>query len=113
VHELALSQAIAESVAEHAAGRPVTLVQVRVGHLRQVVPESLAFAWELLTENSELDGARLEIEHVPAVVSCRRCGITTRLDLPVLLCGACSGTDLELRSGNEFDIRAIEMTEVA
>jgi hydrogenase nickel incorporation protein HypA/HybF len=113
VHELALSQALADRVAEHAAGRPVTLVQVRVGHLRQVVPESLAFAWELLTEQTELEGARLEIEHVPAVVECQRCRTTTRLDLPLLLCGTCGGTDVELRSGEEFGIRAIEFREVA
>jgi hydrogenase nickel incorporation protein HypA/HybF len=113
MHELALSQALAERVAERAAGRPVTLVQVRIGHLRQVVPESLAFAWELLTEQSELDGARLEIEHVPAVVQCTTCGATTRLDLPVLVCGTCGGSGVELRSGDEFTIRAIELAEVA
>jgi hydrogenase nickel incorporation protein HypA/HybF len=112
VHELALCEALAGRVAEHADGRSVTLVQVRIGHLRQVVPESLSFAWELLTARSELDGARLEIEHVPAVVECSACGAETCLDLPVLLCGTCGASDVELRSGDEFSIRAIELTEV-
>ena len=74
MHELSLAQAIADTTARYADGRPVAMVRVRIGHLRQVVPDSLQFAWELLTVDSVLDGAGLSIEHVPAVVRCADCG---------------------------------------
>ena len=38
MHELALAQAIADTVSRRAEGRGVELVAVRIGHLRQVVP---------------------------------------------------------------------------
>ena len=45
VHELSLSSAILETVLKHADGRKVNTVELTVGALRQVVPESLDFYW--------------------------------------------------------------------
>lgn len=109
MHELSLCQAICESVARYADGRDVRRVDVRIGHMRQVVPESLHLAWELLTEHTNLGGCELVIEHVPAVVRCEICGADTTLDWPVLMCGACERTDVALRSGEELDIVSIEV----
>lgn len=109
MHELSLCQAICESVARYADGREVRRVDVRVGYLRQVVPESLHMAWELLTEHTNLGGAELVIEHVPAVVLCSACGAETTLDWPVLMCGACERTEVGLRSGEELDIVSIDV----
>jgi hydrogenase nickel incorporation protein HypA/HybF len=113
VHELSLAQAIADTTLRHADGRPVAAVHVRIGHFRQVVPESLLFAWELLTDDSALAGAALGIEHVEAVVECSGCGARTTLDLPVLACGSCGTTEVTLVSGDEFTIQTIDVAEVA
>ena len=51
MHELSLSTAIVDTVLRHAAGRRVRVVSLRVGALRQVVPDSLTFAWEVLTQD--------------------------------------------------------------
>jgi hydrogenase nickel incorporation protein HypA/HybF len=112
VHELALCQAIATTVDRHADGRPVTRVRVRIGHLRQVVPESLRFSWTLLTDGSALDGAELLVEHVPAVARCESCGARTTLELPVLVCATCFGHDVSLESGEELMIDSIDVMEV-
>ena len=77
MHELALCQAIVDTVGRHADGRRVERVDVRIGHFRQVVPDSLQFSWELLTEGTDLAGCRLVVDHVPAVVECRACGAAT------------------------------------
>ena len=73
MHELSLCQAIVDSAGAHADGRHIERVTVRIGHLRQVVPDSLLFSWELLTDGTDLAGSVLEIEHVPAVVVCAAC----------------------------------------
>ena len=111
MHELALGQAIADTVERHADGRHVERVLVRIGHLRQVVPDSLQVSWQLLVEGTDLDGCALEIEHVPAVVECRTCAATTTLELPVLACAACGSLDVELRSGEEFLIVASDVVQ--
>jgi hydrogenase nickel incorporation protein HypA/HybF len=113
VHELSIAQAIADTAARHADHRPVAEVRVRIGHLRQVVPDALAFAWTLLVEGTALDGARLVVEPVPAVVSCRRCHVHTPLDLPLLVCAGCGGSDVSIESGEELEVRSIDVAEVA
>ena len=102
-----MCEAIAHKVVDRAAGRHVTRVIVRVGHLRQVVPEAMTFSWEMLTTATVLEGAALEIEHVPVTVACA-CGAVTTLDVPVLACASCGSGDVELRSGDELILVALE-----
>lgn len=108
MHELSLCQAICATVLERADGRPVCRVDVRIGYLRQVVPDSLQFSWEMLTEGTDLEGCVLVIDHVPAVVRCRACGVDTTLDWPVLACATCEGHDVELLSGEELQIASFD-----
>ena len=110
MHELALSQAIAQTVTRRAEGHRVERVEVRIGHFRQVVPDSLQFSWELLTCGTELAGCELVIEHVPAVLACRECGNATNLDLPILVCATCESTDVLLLTGEEFLVASIDRT---
>ena len=84
-----MCEAIARKVVDRAAGRRVLTVTIRVGHLRQVVPDAMTFAWEMLTTTTSLDGTRLEIEHVPATVWCDGCTSVTTLDVPVFACATC------------------------
>ncbi|MET0729322.1 MAG: hydrogenase maturation nickel metallochaperone HypA [Acidimicrobiales bacterium] len=109
MHELSLGQAILDHVEARAGGRPVQRVDVRIGHLRQVVPESLQFAWEMLTEGTALAGCPLVVEHVPAVVRCRACRTDSTLRWPILMCAACESHDVELLSGEELQIASLDV----
>jgi hydrogenase nickel incorporation protein HypA/HybF len=111
VHELSICEAILGHVSAKVGDRPVEGVHVRIGYLRQVVPESLLFSWEMLTEASGRAGLELTVEHVPAVVHCRACGADTTLDLPALVCATCEGHDVDLRSGGELEVAWIEVAE--
>jgi hydrogenase nickel incorporation protein HypA/HybF len=111
VHELSLCDAILGTTMKHAEGRPVTQVTVRIGHLRQVVPDALRFGWEVLTEPTELRGCELVVEQIPASVECQGCGAVSTLDLPVLMCGTCGSFDVTLLTGEEFLIVAMELAE--
>ena len=62
MHELSLSSAIVETVERHADGRRVTVVSMRIGALRQVVPDSLAFYFEIVARGTVCEGARLDHE---------------------------------------------------
>lgn len=112
MHELALCQAIAESATRHAHGRPVSQVAVRIGHLRQVVPESLLFSWEVLTSGTDLEGSLLDVEHVPVTIECQACHATTTLDTPIVLCRACGDADVTVLTGEELLVVSLELTEV-
>jgi len=110
MHELSIASAVLGCVERHAEGRRVVAVRVRVGALRQVVPDSLAFHWGIVARGGCCDGAALELEPVPARVRCPRCGATWQLDEPVLRCGACGGS-AEVISGEELRVESIEVEE--
>ena len=112
MHELSLCEAIAGAVNRHAGGRPVTRVLVRIGHLRQVVPDALTFSWQMICTGTDLEGSLLEVESVPATVACRACGAETTLDMPIVACGQCFSRDVELLSGEEFAVVSLELAEV-
>jgi hydrogenase nickel incorporation protein HypA/HybF len=107
MHELSICTSIARIVEQHAAGRPVDRVMLDVGHLRQVVPETLRYSWEIVVSDTDLAGSSLVIEHVPAVIACRSCGTDTIIDVPVFRCG-CGSTDVEVTSGRELLVRSLE-----
>lgn len=111
MHELSLCRAIADTVRDHAAHRTVSRVAVQIGHLRQVVPDTLQFCWTLAVEETDLEGCVLAIEHVPAVVACAKCATETTIDRPVLLCGLCGNRAVELVSGEEFLVASIDVLE--
>jgi hydrogenase nickel incorporation protein HypA/HybF len=113
VHELSISAAIVDTAVRHAAGRRVTVVSVRLGHLRQVVPDSLEHWFGLVSRDTVCEGARLEQEIVPARLRCAPCGIEWRIDAPAFRCPECRGADVTVVSGEELEVESIEVEEEA
>jgi hydrogenase nickel incorporation protein HypA/HybF len=113
MHELSLSRAIVDTAVKHAAGRKVTVVTMRVGALRQVVPDSLDFYFGFVTRDTVCEGARLEQQLIPARLRCGGCEREWEIDLPLFRCEACGGTDVAVVGGDEFEVESIEVEEVA
>jgi hydrogenase nickel incorporation protein HypA/HybF len=109
VHELAIAESVVRIAGAHARGRRVARVEVRIGHLRQVVPSALELAFEVLVEGTPLQGAELGIEDVPAVVRCNGCGAETEVDWFPLACGACGGLATEVVRGEELYVESLEL----
>jgi hydrogenase nickel incorporation protein HypA/HybF len=128
VHELSISSAIVNTAERHAARRQVTAVDVRVGSLRQVVPDSLAFYFEIVARDTLCEGARLELERVAALLRCADCGrqwdpapppLATHEPLgpdgvvppvPSFACPDC-GTPGEVLAGDELEVESIEVED--
>jgi len=113
VHELSIASALADIVLRHADGRRVTAVEVRVGRLRQVVPDALEFAFELVARETPLEGARLELQDVPVTVRCRACDAESQVEDFPFACAVCGGLDVEVTAGDELSVEAIEVDEPA
>ena len=114
MHELSLSSAIVNTVVKHARGRRVTVVNLRVGKMRQVVPDTLEFYFEFVARGTVCEGARLEQEVIDARLRCNECGHEWEIEIPAFRCPQCTGSDVEIASGNEFEVESIEVepTEV-
>jgi hydrogenase nickel incorporation protein HypA/HybF len=113
---MSLCQAVADTVTRTLAGVPgerrLSTVHLQVGALTQVVPDTLAFCWEVLVTDTSLAGSRVEVEHVPVTLACR-CGATTTLAAELLLrCRACASYDVEVRTGEELLVTALDLVPV-
>lgn len=67
MHELSIAQSILVIVRQHLPedrNREVKSVKLKVGNLSGIVPESLQFCFQMASEGTEMQGARLEIEPV-------------------------------------------------
>jgi hydrogenase nickel incorporation protein HypA/HybF len=111
MHELSLSSAIVNTVVKHAAGRRVAVVNLRVGRLRQVVPETLEFYFEFVARDTVCEGARLEQEVLDARLRCNPCDLDWAIEIPAFRCPRCGGSDVVIASGNEFEVQSIEVEE--
>lgn len=111
MHELSICRSIVDIVSRHAAGREVRAVHLQVGQLRQIVPDTLVYCWGLMNADSPLAGSTLQVESIPAALRCRACAASTTITAPVLVCGSCSGTDVEIVSGEEFLITTLDLAE--
>ena len=111
MHELGIAESIVAIASEHADGRRVTKVDVKIGHLRQVVPSALSFAFELVAQGTVIEGAELAIEQVPATARCRECGSESRLSEFPAACPRCGGLNVEVVGGEELMVDSLELEE--
>jgi hydrogenase nickel incorporation protein HypA/HybF len=112
VHELSICNSMVGIVRKHAAGREIRTVHVRIGALRQIVPETLVYCWSLVTESCDLAGVELRVERIPAKIRCTGCGRESVLDAVVMACASCAGQAVDLVEGDEFLITSLDLAEV-
>jgi hydrogenase nickel incorporation protein HypA/HybF len=115
MHEMGIALRIVEiatdSLPADLRAARVTKVNLKVGKLAAVVPESLRFCFDVAVKESALEGAILSIEEVPVVARCKDCRAQWTIDEPVFVCQTCQSGSLEILSGRELDIESIEIVE--
>jgi len=109
MHELSLASAIVNTVAKHADGRRVTAVDLRVGRLRQVMPDTLEWYFEFVARDSVCEGAVLRQQVIDARLRCLPCAYEWEIEIPAFRCPACGGSEVEIASGDEFEVESIEV----
>jgi hydrogenase nickel incorporation protein HypA/HybF len=113
MHELSLSGAIVEAALRHAGGARVKVVSVRVGALRQAVPEALDFAFQIVAQGTRCEGAELVQTIVAARLTCTKCGATSGVGEPPLWCRTCGGRSVAVTAGAELELESIVVEDGA
>jgi hydrogenase nickel incorporation protein HypA/HybF len=108
MHELAITESLVAGVAEKIGDARVTRVVVHVGRLSGVVAEALEQCFDLCSEGTVLEGARLDIVEIPGRARCRECGAEVEVEDPIALC-PCGGVDLEILQGRELRVKEVEV----
>jgi hydrogenase nickel incorporation protein HypA/HybF len=114
MHEMGVAAQIiqiAESAIPEDYDGPVTKINVRIGKMSSIVPESLKFCFEVSSEDTKLKGAEFVVEEVPVVFLCKECKKETEADGPQFSCQACGGNSIKIVSGKELEITSIEIDD--
>lgn len=99
------------AIPEDARQARVEAVHLNIGKLSAVVPDSLKLCFSLAVKETQLDGARLVINEIPAIARCCVCDHEWAIDEYVFACPECAGGDIEMASGRELDVESIEIKE--
>jgi hydrogenase nickel incorporation protein HypA/HybF len=115
VHELSIVEALIEQVEKEVersghAGR-VTGLDVSIGRLSGVNPDSFRFAFEMLTPQTLLETAQIRIAEPNAVCRCQSCGAATEVDELVAQCSECGSGDVILEGGRDLWLQSIELED--
>lgn len=112
MHELALAQNILETVKglRDPAGRKPHAVILRVGPFAQVSKSALEFGFDASKSMYDLPDCNLVFEEVPARLRCAPCDrafdFADSFDCP-----ACGKPALEILSGKELQVDAVEFPD--
>lgn len=115
MHELSIAMSIidvAEEELQHHAGARVDAVHIRLGPLAGVAKDALLSAYQLASERTRLEHARLVIEEVPIVVYCSKCQAERPGDeARWFCCAACGSPVSQVLHGRELELAALELEE--
>ena len=112
MHELAITQSILDiskkAADEHGAKR-VKSVRIMLGEYSGVVPQCIQDYFDVVSKDTVVEGAFLDIRRLPVVIRCHSCQKESRIDRLHVACPACGSTDLKLIQGREFYIESLEV----
>ena len=111
MHELSITQGIIDICESHAAGRRVLAIDVEIGELSSVVPDAVMFCFEACSQDTLLQGARINIIRIPGRGHCRDCDADTPLPAIFGACQHCGSYQVKIVSGEELRVREIEVDE--
>lgn len=112
MHEMSIAQGLIEIIEEemekHGA-KTLRSVHLRIGQLSAVVPEALSFCFEVITEGTALQGARLYMEIVPLKGYCPGCEAEFEIVDYAFVCPSCGSTRIETTAGRDLSIVELEV----
>lgn len=117
MHELSLCQSLVDILLAEVKklDKQVRVRQVHVvaGALRQIVPDSMTFAFEFLTKDTPAEEAVLELIVLPVTVCCRDCDWQGEIEEICFQCRACGSTKLDVQAGKELYLKSFEVEELS
>jgi hydrogenase nickel incorporation protein HypA/HybF len=112
MHETFLAEQIADALVkiaqQHAPAR-LTRAVLKVGPLRQVVPELLLTAMEAALMNSPAAGAEIVIQATPLRGKCRGCSAEFEVLNWSFVCPGCGQNDVALLDGDDLTIETVTL----
>jgi hydrogenase nickel incorporation protein HypA/HybF len=118
---MSVTQSLLDMALQYADGRRITDINLAVGEMSTVVPDSVTLYFEFLSKGTLAEGAALHFETVPMVITCQTCGAVADLsewagERPAFILSnalergcACGGRNLRVTDGANFTMTSLEV----
>ncbi len=115
MHELPVTQAILDMAlhaAQQAGGQRILAIDLVIGGLSGIVDDSVQFYFDILSQGTPAENARLCFRREPARAVCPDCGHAYDAAPPLApFCPACGGLHVQVSGGRQFYLESIEIDE--
>lgn len=111
MHEAALTQSLVKILlaqAQHHQVARITCVRLRIGKMRAVEPQSMAFCFNAFSAGTLAEDAELIIEVMPAIARCDACGADFEVIKFHFQCSGCHSRRVRLIQGDELYIESFD-----
>ncbi len=111
MHELSIASNLIDIIKQATDGKDVsrvTLLRIVIGEMSTVVPDCLAFAFEVVSKGTIAESARIDFEKKPLIGQCGDCGHEFHIEEYLFRCPECESPKIEILSGKEFMLESIE-----
>lgn len=106
MHELSIMESVLEMVRENASQNNIDKInklKLVIGQLTMVMPDSLQFAFEVLSQEDLFRGSTLEIETKETIIHCKDCAKESAQDFGYcFLCPGCGSDQVDIIQGREL-----------
>lgn len=112
MHELSVTESILDIALRHAhqaQARSITDIYLVLGDLSSIVDDSIQFYWDMLSEGTLAEGARLHFERIQTELECLECQVRYSPKESDLSCPECDSRKVKILAGEEFFVDAIEV----
>ena len=114
MHELAITQGILDIAVKEATSlgkKSVTRITIKNGVFSGMVPECIQEYYDILSEGTIAEHARLVFEKIPGIIHCEVCGTDSELDRFRLRCPKCGENRVSLVSGRVLYVDSMEVED--
>ena len=112
MHELVITQSILEIAVRHASdcqARRITELHIVIGQWASAVDDSVQFYWDLISEGTIAQGAKLHFRRIAPEMHCLDCDRAYAPAGRDLFCPLCGGHHTQIIHGEEFYLESIEV----
>jgi hydrogenase nickel incorporation protein HypA/HybF len=110
MHELSVTQSVLEIALRHARqgnARHITDLYLVIGELASIVDDSVQFYWDMISQDTIAEGARLHFKRLPAEMQCMICAERFHPGRENFACPVCGSNGAKIVAGEEFYMESI------
>ncbi|MCX7747123.1 MAG: hydrogenase maturation nickel metallochaperone HypA [Clostridia bacterium] len=112
MHEYSITKGVLNTVieeAQKAGAKKITEIRLVIGDLSTIIDESVQMYFDILSEGTLAEGAKLAFKRIAAEFKCKECGNIYNKPQSGYNCPECGGMGMPTGVGREFFIESIEV----